>query len=122
MMTTWLSLNHGIRRLLIVGYLVCVGNGVYILSQLESDEEIRRQTTARAEADNADRWERFSDSFFSKSNMRSAERRIGYAQREAEMLIRENVRKKVRGVLYFTLYPVLVAVGLWIFAGFRAKY
>jgi len=120
-MTAWLSLNPGIRRLLIVGYLVCVGNGAYILSQLESDEEIRRRTSARAEADNADRWERFSDPFFSESNMRSAKRRIGDAQREAERLIRENERMKVRGVLYFTLYPLLVAIGLWILAGFRAK-
>ena len=103
--STWAGLNAGIRRLLILGYLFCIV-GVALL--------YKASYTKRASDRIFQHDKTFTNEFFNEAN-------ANFKYREAEKAEKAIEDRKEKTIAVLVGHPVLVILGLWIYAGFRGR-
>ena len=95
----WSRLNKGVRRLLILGYVLCIGKVVLMHREPLPSYELNP-------------W--FDDPYFAKSNKRD---RLHVEKQAAD----EVIARRERTYYYLLGYPLGIVLCLWVYTGFFRK-
>lgn len=118
-MNTWSRLNKGVRRLIILGYAICLIVAVQTWRSIKSDEEVQEEIAQRSAEDIQKRQENWSDPFFTESNNRYRKKRTERAKEEANRALSANQDKRQRAMGLIIGYPLAVILFFWVSAGFK---
>lgn len=90
------KINKGVQRLLIIGYLLCIGK-VALMHNEPLPQYVQNAS--------------FNDPFFAEAN-------AGHRAAVSRRAVSELASRKKKTYYYLLGYPLVVVAGLWIYAGF----
>jgi Flp pilus assembly protein TadB len=120
-MNTWNTINKGVRRLIMLGYAICVLLAVQTWRGIRPDKEVQKEITQRAARDIQEHQEKWSDPFFAKSSNRYRKERARLAGEEQKQVLAAQQAKRRRAWGLVVGYPLVVVLGLWVLAGFKSE-
>lgn len=118
-MNTWNRLNKGVRRLIILGYAICLIMAVQTWRSIKPEQKVQEEIAQRAAQDIKKQQENWSDPFFAERNNRYRKERAELAGEEAKKVLLANHDKRHQVIGLLIGYPLAVLVILWVMAGFK---